>query len=68
MAFTATTRVRVTSEHSQYRGELGTVLTAGADTASGLNEVRIDGHRNNHPVLLADNELGTTNFVAPITY
>lgn len=57
MAFTATDRVRVTSEASSSRGLYGTVKVAAADSDSGYNEVQIDGHQDGKVTLLADREL-----------
>ncbi len=68
MAFTATDRVRVTSQNSEHRTLLGTVEVAAADTAHGFNEVRIDGHPVGRTVNLADNEIADTNFPSPVDY
>ena len=68
MAFNADDRVRVTSQNSVHRTQLGTVEIAAADTADGFNKVRIDGHPVGNTVNLADNELAVTNFDAPVTY
>ena len=68
MAFNANDRVRVTSQNSAHRKQLGTVEIAAADSADGFNKVRIDGHPVGKTVNLADNELATTNFAAPVTY
>ena len=68
MAFNADDRVRVTSQNSVHRKQLGTVEIAAADSADGFNKVRIDGHQVGTTVNLADNELVITNFAAPVTY
>ena len=68
MAFAAASRVRVTSQHSEHRGYLGTVEEAAADSADGFIKVRLDGHPVGKTVNLADNELGSTNFTSPVDY
>lgn len=68
MAFTANDRVRVTSQASEHRGMLGTVLVAAADTAHGFNNVRLDGFAVGNSVQLADKELADTNFTSPVEY
>lgn len=69
MAFAASSRVRVTSQHSDHRGRLGTVIRAAADTPTGFNEVRLDGSPAVGKVeLFSDGELGTTNFESPVEY
>jgi len=63
MAFVATDRVKVTSEHSQHRGKLGTVMSVDADG----NHVRLDGFPDSKTFLLKDAELQTTTLANPIT-
>lgn len=65
MAFAATDRVRVSSENSEHRGLLGTVKVAAADSGSGFNEVRLDGHAANRVVLLSDVELMSSTLPDP---
>ena len=68
MAFNADDRVRVTSQASEFRKKLGTVVTAAADADDGLNKVRIDGHRDDKLTSFSDGELGTTGTPSPIQY
>ncbi len=68
MAFAAASRVRVTSQHSEHRGRLGTVETAAADSADGFNKVRLDGHPVGRTFNLSNAELGVTNFESPVEY
>ena len=68
MAFSADARVRVTSQNSEHRTRLGTVEVAAADSADGLNKVRLDGHPVGKTFNFADNELATTNFTSPVQY
>lgn len=64
MAFSPDARVKVTNQHSDYRGRLGTVISAD----DGANEVRLDGFKVNQTVRLLDAELQTTNFESPVEY
>ena len=68
MAFAVDARVRVTSQHSEHRGRLGTVEMAAADEPNGFNLVRLDGHPVGNTVNLSDSELSGTSFVSPVTY
>lgn len=64
MAFSPNDRVRVSSQASEFRGKLGTVLSA----ADGANVVRIDGYAATKGVRLLDPELVTSTLVCQIEY
>ena len=62
MAYSVTDRVKVTSQQSEHRGMLGTVMTTAHVAPHGYNEIKLDGHRDGDVVNLADAELTITNF------
>lgn len=68
MAFAASARVKVSSQHSEHRKMLGTVLVPALSSPDGFNKVQLDGFQTGQTVNLADNELVTTTFPSPVTY
>jgi hypothetical protein len=68
MPFATNARVRVSSQNSAYREKLGTVEIPAASSEDNLNKVRIDGYPRGKTVNLADEDLSTTTFAAPVQY
>lgn len=65
MAFAANARVKISDEHSQYRGLYGTVIDV---LAGSKYNVRPDGFPTLQTVLLAEASLSGTSLPDPITY
>lgn len=64
MAFSASARVKVTDQSSDYRGQLGTVISVDDDN----HQVRMDGLGVGRTILLTTSQLSTTTIASPITY